>query len=338
MMSAEAGPNTNTITINREPINEPVGIEAGPEVITAKAFDATKGALREFPTGIEADPVTIETDQGAAEPGEFKKKIDNLGRRTRNAVKIFAATLALSSMGAALETGPLQAESAQAQASISSVNTHGKKHIALTFDDGPGPITQEVLNILSRNHVKATFYMVGKNVLAHKKMALKVKAAGHEIGNHTMTHPHLTDLPSQDPGHLENGVKVPGKGVSQEIFDGAKTIKETLGIWPALFREPVGLGRNDPRIIRAVRYWGETSVVWSNSFEQAFIHNSTTGGAVNWLVRHARPGTIELAHDGGLWDNRKTVHALNRYIVRMKHLGFHFVKNSQLLKEGAPHY
>src|SRR5215471_14917258 len=65
----------------------------------------------------------------------------------------------------------------------------GRKTIALTFDDGPSVSTPALLDLLGRHKVRATFFMCGKNVRRLKSIAKEVVDAGHEIGNHTDTHP-----------------------------------------------------------------------------------------------------------------------------------------------------
>lgn len=272
-------------------------------------------------------------------------------KRTRhfggNALRVLAATVALSPAGAALDISPLQAESSHAQGSIARVNTHGKKDIALTFDDGPSDITPEILSILRRDHVKATFFMIGRKVVANPKMAKEVVKEGHEIGNHTYDHVPLNALPSNDPRHMENGVKRPGPGVSDEVFRGAESIQDVTGVWPKLIREPAGLGRNSKPVQAAENFWGEISIGWTASFETALSHTKSVAATERWLVKHTEPGTIELAHEaheplGSLkapkWDNRQTLRPLDGYIRTMQKKGYHFLTLSQLLKKGGVRY
>ena len=90
--------------------------------------------------------------------------------------------------------------------------------IALTFDDGPDPTTTpQALDILNKYHVKATFFMLGKNVSAYPEVAKRVRQEGHEIGIHTWNHPVLTKLP------LESAQK--------EIMDTKEVIQK--GDWSA---------------------------------------------------------------------------------------------------------
>ena len=70
------------------------------------------------------------------------------------------------------------------------------KKLALTFDDGPDPEwTPQILDILKAKHVQATFFVIGANMEAHPGLVQRILAEGHEVGNHTYTHPNLADTP-----------------------------------------------------------------------------------------------------------------------------------------------
>jgi peptidoglycan/xylan/chitin deacetylase (PgdA/CDA1 family) len=84
-----------------------------------------------------------------------------------------------------------------APATYSSCHVDGP-YIAMTFDDGPSPgNTPRLLDILKQRNIKATFFMIGPNVVAHPEIAQRVLAEGHEIGNHSWTHPQLSKLSAQ---------------------------------------------------------------------------------------------------------------------------------------------
>ena len=74
-------------------------------------------------------------------------------------------------------------------------STAGQKVIALTFDDGPGPYTPQVLSVLERYQVPATFFEIGENVAAFPQYSKMVAAAGYPVEDHTWSHPDLTTLP-----------------------------------------------------------------------------------------------------------------------------------------------
>lgn len=105
--------------------------------------------------------------------------------------------------------------------------SRGGKVVYLTFDDGPVPgVTDFVLEQLARRGMKATFFMVGDNVVKHTELALKVKNQGHQIGNHT--HNHLNGRHFSTEEYLEN------VGKCQSV------ITQSLGTAPLLFRPPYG--------------------------------------------------------------------------------------------------
>src|SRR5688572_32292258 len=103
----------------------------------------------------------------------------------------------------------------------------GSAAIALTFDDGPSEGTSEVLEILDRFNVRATFFQCGMHVRRLPGVAREVLAAGHEIANHTDTHPPLCFLSSQ--------------AIYRELQRAQEAIASTTGIVPKLFRAPYGL-------------------------------------------------------------------------------------------------
>src|SRR5579871_3124498 len=99
--------------------------------------------------------------------------------------------------------------------------------LALTFDDGPSESTPALLEVLAKHGVRATFFMCGKNVRRLPEVARQVHAQGHEIGNHTDSHPRF-DFKSPDY-------------IYREIAAAQDTIQETTGVTPRLFRAPYGV-------------------------------------------------------------------------------------------------
>ncbi len=98
--------------------------------------------------------------------------------------------------------------------------------LALTFDDGPSESTPALLKILAAHEVRATFFMCGKNVRRCPEIAREVAVAGHEIGNHTDSHPHLY---FQSP-----------EFIFKEMILAQETIRQITGVTPRLFRAPFG--------------------------------------------------------------------------------------------------
>lgn len=107
---------------------------------------------------------------------------------------------------------------------ISEVTT-SQKAIAITFDDGPNPIyTPQVMDILLAANAKATFFVVGEQVEKNPEIVKRAYAEGHEIGNHTYTHPKLSQLPREQ--------------CLEEIKRNEKMIKSLIGHNPVVFRPP----------------------------------------------------------------------------------------------------
>jgi peptidoglycan/xylan/chitin deacetylase (PgdA/CDA1 family) len=161
--------------------------------------------------------------------------------------------------------------------------------IALTFDDGPNdPCTGQLLDILSEHNVRATFFMIGRFVRQRPDIVRAVHAAGHLVGNHTMTHPWLV-------------VQSPAR-VRRELADCNAALEDVLGEPVRCFRPPHGARR--PDVLRTAGELGLTPVMW-NVFgydwrprnDAARIHSYVEKG----LARHRRAGRGAniVLHDGG---------------------------------------
>ena len=184
--------------------------------------------------------------------------------------------------------------------------------IALTFDDGPSPYTAEVLNILARYQVKATFFLIGQNVERHPDLAQRIVAEGHAIGNHTYSHP------------LWEAVANPGKA-AQELSKGAAAIQTATGVSPTLFRPPRGW--RSPWMMRLARRTGYLVVTWSVSPDD--WRGPPPEVIAERVLRQVRPGAIILLHDGlGTQVDphmQNTVIALPTIIEGLQVRGYRFV-------------
>jgi peptidoglycan-N-acetylglucosamine deacetylase len=119
--------------------------------------------------------------------------------------------------------------------------------IALTFDDGPNPVsTPQLLDILAEHQVHATFFMVGKFVEAYPEVARSVALAGHAIGNHTFNHLHLTAV--------SNG------RVLREILHCQQTLTDIVGKHSRLFRAPYG--KTNVTITAIAKECGLRQLLW----------------------------------------------------------------------------
>ena len=139
-----------------------------------------------------------------------------------------------------------------------------KGKVALTFDDGPDPITTgKIVDTLSRYRVKATFFFVGWRAITYSDVAKKVVGAGHEIGNHSYSHADLVDLDLEE--------------ARREIRKAQNAIKSATGTTPKWFRPPYGSYNDDIRAIAkeegaSIVLWNLTPDDWKNPGE-AVIRN-----------------------------------------------------------------
>ncbi|GMA57794.1 peptidoglycan/xylan/chitin deacetylase (PgdA/CDA1 family) [Alicyclobacillus sacchari] len=155
-------------------------------------------------------------------------------------------------------------------------------HLIITFDDGPdGEYTPQILETLRHYGVPAVFFCIGEQVARYPGVLRAIDAAGHTIGNHTMTHPHLTELSDGE--------------IRKQLTDAANQIEAAIGKRPHLFRPPYG--DMDDRVKRIARELGYEPVLWDiDSVDWSGIPGPTVAANV---LAHLKPGAIILQHAGG---------------------------------------
>lgn len=188
--------------------------------------------------------------------------------------------------------------------------THGSdpQQMALTFDDGPNdPHTMHLLDVLAKHNAKATFFLIGNYVRQRPEIARAIQAAGHEIGNHTYSHPNL--------------ILVSATRLRQELDDCRKSLEDALGTKTTLFRPPFG-GRR-PNVLRSARAMGLSPVMWSvTAYDWSAKSAEAIVGKVTQQVDSRRKPQAEiiLLHDGGHLafgtDRSFTVEATQRLLER----------------------
>ena len=196
---------------------------------------------------------------------------------------------------------------------------HGRtdtSSVALTFDDGPSDDTDAVLDMLGENNLKATFFMVGRQVERYPKAARRVVAEGHEAGNHSYSHPvYLYRSARETLGQLKR---------AQEVID------EATGIEPKLSRPPCGV--RTPAYFSAAREMNLRTVQWSDAgFDWKRINAATIARNV---LRKVRAGSIILLHDGDSRlkrDRRQTALSLPLIIEGLSMRGLKVAPLSELL-------
>jgi peptidoglycan/xylan/chitin deacetylase (PgdA/CDA1 family) len=191
-----------------------------------------------------------------------------------------------------------------------------RKAIALTFDDGPSECTPRVLELLDKYHTPATFFQIGANVERLPKIARAVHAAGHEIGNHSHTHP-LFCLHSAE-------------FIYREFARAQRAIADATGCSPTLLRAPFGARWFGFR--EAQRHLGLRGVMWTAIGYDWKLKADTIVGR---MVAGAANGAILCLHDGrevrANPDIRETVAAVGRLIPALRDLGYEFDTVSRLL-------
>jgi peptidoglycan-N-acetylglucosamine deacetylase len=186
------------------------------------------------------------------------------------------------------------------------------KQMALTFDDGPNdPHTLNLLDVLSKHDVPATFFMIGRYVQQRPEIALEVKSRGHVIANHTFTHPYLTFEPTGN--------------VRRELEACREALTSAVGEHSNLFRPPWGARR--PAVLRTVRQLGLEPVMWSVT---GFDWNASSVEYIERRVtKQVRGGDVILLHDGGHkafgTDRSNTVKAVDTLLSRYKSEGYEFL-------------
>ncbi|HEX8702568.1 MAG TPA: polysaccharide deacetylase family protein [Myxococcaceae bacterium] len=189
--------------------------------------------------------------------------------------------------------------------------------VALTFDDGPSSAnTPAVLELLARHQVKATFFMVGRNIEQHRELASRVLAEGHQLGSHSYSHKRMV---LSSPSFIE-----------EELSRTDALLREVGVRGEILFRAPFGkklfvlpwiLSRQGRKHI---------------TFDVVPDDHATQDAALitSRVLEATRPGSIILLHDGGA-AKPGTLEAAGRIIESLKAQGYRFVTVSELLALGG---
>lgn len=188
--------------------------------------------------------------------------------------------------------------------------------VALTFDDGPSPDTERILDVLGAHEVRATFFMVGREVESFPGIAQRVVAEGHEVGNHSYSHPSYL---FQSAAETQN-----------QIRRAQSVIAETIGVRPLIARPPYGV--RTLAYFRVTRDLGLQTVQWEVAgFDWRRI---TPRQIAENVLRKTRPGSIILLHDGdseGKGSRKNTVEALPLIIEGLRDRDLQIAPLSQLL-------
>ena len=192
-----------------------------------------------------------------------------------------------------------------------------EKIIALTFDDGPDKdFTPQILDILKKNDIKATFFVVGENVGWNPEILKRQYKEGHEIGNHTFTHINVSKRKYED--------------IYKEINDTQQAVKKVIGEEPKLFRPPYRAISKD--MCNIIKKKDMNIILWSN-LDPRDWSNPGVNYIVDTITSKVQNGTIILLHDYNNLRNKKsqTIQALEIVIPKLKEMGYKFVTVSELI-------
>jgi peptidoglycan/xylan/chitin deacetylase (PgdA/CDA1 family) len=239
-----------------------------------------------------------------------------------NLLVFFLATL-VTMVGFGAESTPATRDAAresraapeESSITCNSVHVDGP-YIAMTFDDGPSTtLTPKLLDLLAAHHIKATFFVIGENVAEHPEIVARAAREGHEIGNHSWSHPNFG--------------KMSDESVRRQLRQTDDAIKSATGKRPMLLRPPYGsITSREKRWIHdefgyQVILWDVDPYDWKRP-----------GPAVvrNRILTETRPGSIVLSHD----IHPGTIEAMPSTLDALEAKGFRFVTVSQLIRMATP--
>jgi peptidoglycan/xylan/chitin deacetylase (PgdA/CDA1 family) len=187
--------------------------------------------------------------------------------------------------------------------------------IALSFDDGPNPpYTSQVLNVLQNYHVQATFFVIGLRVATYPDLVRQEYGQGNAIGNHTWTHPVLTQLSSAEVG--------------SQLQQTSDEIKSVIGVAPTVFRPPYEKFNAPVQSIAA--NLGLSTVLWNVDPRDWALPG--TNAIIAKVLNSVNDGSIIEMHDGGGYRS-ETVAALPTIITTLEQRGFRFVTIPRLIED-----
>jgi peptidoglycan/xylan/chitin deacetylase (PgdA/CDA1 family) len=208
-----------------------------------------------------------------------------------------------------------RAEPEEPGITFNSVHVDGP-YIAMTFDDGPSAtLTPKLLDLLAARHIKATFFVIGENVAEHPEIVARAAREGHEIGNHSWSHPNFG--------------KMSDESVRRQLQQTDDAIKSATGKRPTLMRPPYGsITTREKRWIHDE--FGYDIILWDvDPYDW-----KRPGPAVvrNRIIKETRPGSIVLSHD----IHPGTIEAMPSTFDELEAKGFKFVTVSELIRMATP--
>ena len=193
---------------------------------------------------------------------------------------------------------------------ICSVNTD-QKEIAIIFDDGPAADhTEEILQVLQNENIKATFFCIGNRIAGNENILKEINSAGHIIGNHSYSHHFWFDMFSS-------------KKMLTDLQQMDQEMEKAIGVTPKLFRPPYGV--TNPNLKKAIISGGYTPVGWSVRSMDTVIKDEKK--LLEKVNNGIKPGAVFLFHD----TSKTTLNILSSFIREVKNRGYQVVPLDKLL-------
>ena len=189
------------------------------------------------------------------------------------------------------------------------------KCVALTFDDGPGPFDDRLLQILKDNDAKATFFLIGNKVAANPAGAKRIADAGMEIGNQTWEHPNMATIATDD--------------IAGPFSRANDAITAATGRTPTIYRPAGGLSSEAVR--QTAAKFGLAEILW-DVIPFDWANDSNTAATRYMLMTYIKPGSVVLFHD----TYSSTVDLVYQFIPVLKANGYRLLTVSELLGPRAP--
>ncbi|MFC0557505.1 polysaccharide deacetylase family protein [Halalkalibacter alkalisediminis] len=187
--------------------------------------------------------------------------------------------------------------------------------VALTFDDGPGVHTEDILNILREEEVQGTFFLTGKEIEAYQEDAIKIVEAGHEVGNHSYSHPRMI---LRSPTFIKKEIEKTDEWIRQIGYEGE-----------ILFRPPYG--RKFLFLPYYLHQQDRETILWNLEPETYPEIAVDSQKIIDYVVTNIEPGSIILLHV--MYESRReSLQAVRGIIVSLKEQGYTFTTVSELLK------
>jgi peptidoglycan-N-acetylglucosamine deacetylase len=186
--------------------------------------------------------------------------------------------------------------------------SRSRRVVALTFDDGPGPFTSQMLDVLKRNGVHGTFFLIGQQVSGRASVLRRALAEGNALGNHSWNHANLSG----------------GAGGQLSSTQGA--IRRATGYTPCVFRPPYGA--TSSLLVGQARAQNLDTILWD--VDPRDWARPGSGAIYSNVVGNTRPGSIILSHDAG-GPREQTVAAYRSIIPTLKRRGYRFATVPELL-------